>query len=225
MAVPYFKKLENLAFYDMFEKLSIDVPANAGAWGIPVLVAGTVPAAFNIYKPLNLAIRNTHTRTKIQVDDHVAGRIVAETFIQDFANEHLINNKAISTSVLESLGFNRTDGEKHERPEIKETPYSKVDALEGSRVEFTNRTDEDSSRASVHPDADGLEVRYVVGTTPPATWKDCPEKDFSSKAKFTTELDPSNAGKKIYAFLRWRNNSNPEKSGPFGDMITTTIRS
>jgi hypothetical protein len=225
MPVIYFMKLENPAFFDMFEKLSIDVPANAAAWDIDPLVAGTVPTAFNIYKPLNLAIRNKKTRTQIQVDDHIAGRIVAEAFIKDFANEYLINNSLISTSILESLGFNRTDGERHERPVIEETPFSKVDALEGSRVQFTNRTDEDASRASVHADADGLEVRYAIGTTPPATWEDCPEKEFSSKAKFTTALGPANAGKKIYAFLRWRNNSNPEKSGPFGDMITTTIRS
>ena len=64
----------------------------------------------------------------------------------------------------------------------------------------------------------------AAGATPPATWKDCPNSIISTKSRFTIELEPTDGGKMIYAFLRWRNNIEVPKSGPYGDRIETMVR-
>jgi len=221
----YFRDLSNASFFTFFDYLQGQVTANMVAWNIPVANAGALSAAFLVYKPLYNAIVNKQTRTSQQVDDHTAGRKTAEDFIQPFANEFIINNSAISNSTKEALGFNPPTSERHERPQIEDVPFAAMDALPGSRIEFTCRTQSDASRASMHPDADVVEVRYIIASTPPATVNDSTQKEVSTKAKFNIELNAADAGKKIFAFVRWRNNSEPEKSGPFGDMLTTTVRS
>jgi hypothetical protein len=223
--VKYFKDLENAAFHTFFKYLREQVSLNQAAWNIPLANVTALAGEFTTYDPLYLAIVNKQTRTPQQVDDHTAGRTVAENFIAPFANEFIINNSNISNSTKEALGFNPHDTERHERPQIEGVPFAGLDALPGSRIEFTNRTQSDASRASMHPDADVVEVRYMVGTQPPATVSDCPLKEISTKAKFAIGLPPAQAGQKIFAFVRWRNNSEPEKSGPYGDMLTTTVRS
>ena len=223
--VTYFKELTILAFFNFFKKLKTDVALNQVAWNIPLPKSDALSDAFDVYEPLYNAITNTQTRTPQQVDDHTAGRTVAEDFIQPFANEYIIPNSAISDSTKIALGFNPPTDERHERPQIEDAPFAGMDAQPGSRIEFTCRTLSDASRPSMHPDADVVEVRYIVATTAPATVNDCTQKEISTKSKFTIELNAADAGKKIYAFVRWRNNSEPEKSGPYGDMLTTTVRS
>jgi len=221
----YFRDLSNASFFDFFKKLRTDAALNQAAWNIPTANVTALGDAFTVYEPLYNAIKNKQTRTPQQVDDHTEGRDTAEDFIQPFANEFIINNSAISNSTKEALGFNPPTTEQHERPQIEDVPFAAMDAQPGSRIEFTCRTLSDASRASMHPDADVVEVRFIVGTTPPATVNDCSQKEISSKAKFTIELNAADAGKKIFAFVRWRNNSEPSKSGPYGDMLTTVVRS
>jgi hypothetical protein len=221
----YFRELSHNEFYEFFDNLQTQVTANAAAWLIPPLQATALSTAFNTYKPLYNAIKNKQTRTPQQVDDHTTGRNTAEGIIQNFANQYIINNTAISNSTKEALGFTPRTGERHERTAITETPFAGLDAQAGSRIDVTARTQSDASRASMLPMADVVEVRYFVGTAAPATVDECNQTEISTKAKFPISLPPAQAGKKIFAFVRWRNNSEPEKSGPFGDMIVTTVRS
>ncbi|HLG33472.1 MAG TPA: hypothetical protein VI757_01215 [Bacteroidia bacterium] len=221
----YFKDLGITAFYNFFETLQNKVSANQASWKIPPGEANDLAAAFNTYKPLNLAIRNKKTRTSQQVDDHVKGRTVAENLIQRIANEYIVSNSAISFSEKKVLGFNARTGERHERPRIEDTPFATMDAQPGSRIGFTCRRQSDASRPSIHPDADAVEVRCMVGNTAPSTVNDCVQKEISTRSKFVIELSPSQAGQKIFAFVRWRNNIHASKCGPFGDMLTTVVRS
>lgn len=224
LLVTYFKDLRNSEFNDFFENLEEEVRTNFATWNIPLAVKDALTAAWDIYKPLYQAIKNKKTRTSEQVEDHQEGREVAEQHIEEFANQYIIPNPLISNSKKESLGFNPKSDEHHERPVITATVFAIMDALSGSRMQFTCRTANDASRPSIAENADAVEVRYNIDTNP-ATWQNCTEKEIVTKAKFTINLEPTSAGKMIYAYLRWRNNTDPEKSGPWSDKISTTIRS
>ena len=221
----YFKNLGNAEFKEFFDELQGEVSTNAAAWNISAPKVLEITTGFGTYRPLYDSIVNKMTRTPQQVADHTAGRTTSEDFIEEFANEFIVNNSAISASTKEALGFNVPTDERHERPTIEDVPFAGMNAQPGSRIEFTCRTQSDASRPSIHPDADAVEVRYIVAATPPATVNDCTGKETSTKSKFTIELNAADAGKKIFAFVRWRNNSEPAKSGPYGDMLTTVVRS
>jgi len=228
LTVIYFKRHDDAGFFNFFDYLNAQVTLKGTAdWGIAAGEVTALDAQFDIYKPLYDAIKIKNKRTPEQVEAHRAGRIAAENYIEDFANEFLINNSAINEETLNTLGFNRPSEERSERPFITETVFSGMNAQPGSRIEITCRTESDASRPSILPTADAVEVRYVAaaaGAVPPASWQDCPNAVISTKAKFTIELTPADAGKTIYAYARWRNNIEVQKSGPYGNRIETMVR-
>jgi len=136
-----------------------------------------------------------------------------ENFIEDFAGEFIIPNSNISDSQVEALGFNRKSDQPGTRAVITDVPFSKLEPIGGSKVTVINRVSSDSSRASMHPEADVVEIKYAIGDAP-ANVDACPNKETSTRATFTIQLAAADAGKKIHAYVRWRNNVNPEKSGP-----------
>jgi len=92
----------------------------------------------------------------------------------------------------------------------------------GCKVRVSCRTASDSSRASMHPNADGVEIKYALGEAP-ANVDACPNKEVFAKSRFIVSLATADAGKRIYAYLRWRTNSNPEKNGPWSDQLETIL--
>lgn len=219
----YFKNLGDLEFYNFATYLNAQVTSNALTWGMTAAIASVLDNAYDVYKPYYDAIITKNARTPQQVEDHREQRGIFEDVIEDFANQHIIFNTLISNAVVETLGFNRQQPGSP-RPAITAEVFAKMEALAGSKIQFICRTNNDSSRASVLKEADGVEVRYIIGTQPNNV-NECTQKEIFSKARFVLELNPANAGQKIYGFVRWRNNSNIEKSGPWTDMLVTVIRS
>jgi hypothetical protein len=102
------------------------------------------------------------------------------------------------------------------RPAITTEPILILQAMPGAFVKFTCRVEGDSSRPSLHPDADGVELKASILSEPPVN----PETDlrnivFSSKASFKSDTDINQIGKRLYAMARWKNNSDDAKSGPW----------
>lgn len=130
-----------------------------------------------------------------------------------------------------------------ERPQIEDTPYGKLLAMDGGNIKVRVRTTSDGNRASRHPDADHVEMRYalVSSTQPiqdtplplgndnnselstknriPNSAMECVNTVSSRKAIFIVKLGQENSGKRIFAFFRWVNTSNPEYSGPWGMAV------
>ncbi len=220
----YFKELSDFDFFAFVNDTDTEITANGVTWSIPPAKVTEFHDMLVAYKPYFNAITNKKNRTSKQVQDHQEQRIVIEDYIEGFANQFLISNPAISNSEIELMGFNRRKGTKTTRPQIEAEVFAKMEAQASSKMLFICRTNSDSSRASLAKDANGVEVRYTIGTQPGSV-NACKEKEISTKARFTLQLDADDAGKKIYAYLRWRNNSNPDKSGPWCDMLVTVIRS
>jgi len=129
----------------------------------------------------------------------------------------------LNSSDRSTLNLKERDHTPTPRPAIESSPVAKLSSGPGARMEAVCRTDSDSSRSSVHPDADGIEVAYVVGTSPPASPAACNKIIFSSKAKFTVQADIADAGKKMFAYMRWKNSTSEEKSGPWSSVISATV--
>ncbi|MCF8275281.1 MAG: hypothetical protein K9J17_00995 [Flavobacteriales bacterium] len=137
-----------------------------------------------------------------------------------------------------------------ERTKIETTPLAKIIPMEGGDVKIRVRTTEDGNRASKHPDADHVEMRYALvsvgqdtGSFPipdptiprppsdtaagaqkvPTTAAECPYSKISKKAIFIASLGQEHSGKRIYAFFRWVNASKEENSSSWSTVVQSVV--
>lgn len=112
------------------------------------------------------------------------------------------------------------------RPQIITAPFVDFKAEEGGIILVTCRVASDSTRASMNENADNIEMKYAitdVGATPPATAADCPGTFTTTKAISRFNGAASMPGKRIHAFLRWQNDTDKAKSGPYNQRVTVVI--
>jgi hypothetical protein len=114
-----------------------------------------------------------------------------------------------------TLNLKKPDTTKTPRPKITDVPFAKIAGKDGALMEVTCRTSHDSSRPSIHEDADGVELVYIISDKAPASPGECTKTIFRSRAKFLIQLDIAEAGKHMYGYVRWKNNSDDNKSGPY----------
>lgn len=129
-----------------------------------------------------------------------------------------------------------------QRVKINESPIGRLMPQEGGDLKVKVQMTADATRASRHPDADHVEMRYAllsaVPTEPqspdpnlpsgpketiPATADQCPFSTISTKANFTVSLGQAASGKRIYAFFRWVNASNLALSGPWSTVQQSVV--
>lgn len=114
------------------------------------------------------------------------------------------------------------------RPHITTAPMVNLSVLDGGMILITCRERTDSDRSSLHPHADDIEMKYIlvdVNAPKPASPEDCPTTESSTRAIFRFEGGVNHAGKRLYAYLRWRNLSDIHKSGPWSQIKTTVVGS
>lgn len=209
---------KNSLFNDFQQNMVTRVTANATTWGIASGKVTDLTAAQGIYQPLYNAINNPNTRTKAATTAHTAGRKVYEKYLRDFVKENLVFNSSIPIEGKEALRINPGVPHAGSRPAITTKPVLMLQALAGAFVKFTCRVEGDESRPSLHPDANGVEIKVSVGappSDPPKIDTDFQYTLFSSKATFKKDADPTQIGKRVYAIARWKNNTDDAKSGPW----------
>ena len=110
------------------------------------------------------------------------------------------------------------------RGNIEDVPIVGIKPIGGGQLKVRVRQDEDASRASRHPLADGLEFKGCIidpadqSAKIPSSPDECPKSHISKKALFNLELGAANSGKRIYFYVRWINLSNPANSGPWTEQ-------
>jgi hypothetical protein len=124
---------------------------------------------------------------------------------------------------------------------INAIPYINLKAIGGGMIEVRVRTQEDGSRASRHPLADGVEVRYKLVAQggvalpapggnnsggqdlPPVAASECNNSITSGKALFKIDVGQLNSGKIMYCFLRWVNISVSANSGQWSGVMQVLV--
>lgn len=141
--------------------------------------------------------------------------------------EPLLKRMEGSTALIKAdrliLGIKERDRERTLRGAIATAPDVALTPQEGGNVRVRCRVDSDQTRASMHPLADGMELFYKIGGEPPGNEGECPDRLLSKKALFTFKAGTGNDGKRMYAYGRWVNLSEPAKNGPFSPLAIVTI--
>ena len=132
----------------------------------------------------------------------------------------------LSNSDKRDLGLTIRDLEPTPRPAIITVPVVEFDVLRGGILGVAVKVARDKTMASIHPDADGVEVQYdliPVGEMPPEKPTKSMETQVSKKARFKIATGIENAGKKFYGFFRWTNLTTPANNGPWSDPQPVVI--
>jgi len=210
----------------LFTYITAHEPGTAEPWGYPQQRVNTLGTMKARWDAAWLIAKNKGTRNKGDVKEKDDARFDYEKEIRAFVKEFLKNNSLISNEVKVEMGV-PVDSASSERPAITTAPQTDLKAGDGCTVKFINHFDAD--HAAIHPAADVLEMKWVLHTitvpvTPPPNGPDaCPNVEISAKATFIVSFGIPNAGKRLYCYSRWRNNSDPQKSGPFGQIETMVL--
>jgi len=213
---------DDTGYFNWQGNYMVRVNANLVPWGINPLVIAPLNTERTAYEAAYALIINPNTVTKGQTTDHRTKRTAYEKHIRAFNKEHVLYNSAISTNDKLALRITVPDTEPSPRRQIDTAPTVTVKSIGGGIMNFECRVEADSTRPSIHPDADDVELRYSVGTDP-ATWDDCPKVKMSRRAKFNLQLAAESISKRIYFFLRWHVVSDEGKSGPFTEKRSKLI--
>jgi len=210
--------------FDTFQDdLIKGVLPNLSTWKIP-------QEEFDVLLPLqtdwNTAwgkAKNKKTRNSGDVEAKDEALKLYEKAIREFVQQWLAPNKKVSNEQLIKLGLTPRNTGSSERPEIKDAPDVSFSAKSGAVIEVKCRMKQDSSRASIHPDADGAELCYKIGQPAPKNEEECVKSIVITKATYSLKLKLADASKKIYGYARWVNLSDEKKSGPFSKQAATVI--
>jgi len=108
--------------------------------------------------------------------------------------------------------------ERNPRSKMHVAPITGLKGEDGCHVRIINRRDHDATRASLDPQADGVEVRFAVldlNAPAPVSPEACRHTFVSTRALFSHGFGVENAGKRVHLFTRWANLRDPEKSSPW----------
>ena len=117
----------------------------------------------------------------------------------------------------------KRDTKPTDRPKITIRPTLKLIVMGGASFTIENRVDKDQTRPSMNPEADYVEMAYIIGTTPPASVSETNKVKVLSKAREVISFDPANAGKTLYCYTRYVNKTDDSKSGPFTRLHSAVI--
>jgi len=178
------------------------------------------PPAINwlaIY-PLNQN-KSTRTGTTIAQEDTLRAQLESGLRIiyKDIAESNLTQTDR------DTLKLPARDTTPTTKPKITIAPAVTLKSLDGGQIQFRCRIDKDATRASMHPDADAIQVKYKIGGTKPNAIADLPNSFISKKALFIIDAGEDFGGKTFYAAARWVNLTTPANSGPSSTISHTTI--
>ncbi len=134
-----------------------------------------------------------------------------------------IIESALTNDDRTTLLIPKRDTTPSERPAMTDRPNLKIIVQGGASFIIENRVDKDETRPSMHPNADFIELAYVIQETPPANVSETNKVKVLSKARETITLDPATAGQKFHCYSRWVNKTDDSKSSPYTRLHSAVI--
>lgn len=138
--------------------------------------------------------------------------------VYDDVIESALTNDDRTTLLIPKRDTTPTD-----RPKITIRPTLKLIVMGGASFTIENRVDKDQTRPSMLPEADYVEMAYIIGTTPPASVADTNKVKILSKAREVVSFDPATAGQRLYCYTRYVNKTDESKNGPYTRLHSAVI--
>lgn len=109
------------------------------------------------------------------------------------------------------------------------TPVGSLHSMGGARIKVRARIEDTVGRPRKHPLSDAVEMKYMfveIGKNflnPRVTEDDCTLQHISKKAMFIIDAGQQNLGKRMLAFMRWVNFSNPSHNSGWCNVMNVVV--
>ena len=209
--------------FDLFHKNLVKrVVLKAIAWNIPIAKANELNTksikCANLYHVLRLRGNGTSG----QVLEHEQFRIVFESYLRKFVNAYIRNNQSIIVEDMSYMGIKTRGKRRNKRTGIHGAPQVTIESIPGAYIRFVCRVESSTGRGSIHPESDGIEIRYSIGTELP-DFNKLQYTIVRKRAHVKLDVKPAWRGKYIYAYVRWVNLTDDERSGPWSVVLIQQI--
>ena len=215
-------------FFVFEQFLTEQVVANGSQWGVPANVVTELQTRSSAYAQLFETIVNRKVRTSQQVDAHQLGRRAYTAFLRQLVQAYLVNNPEIPQDMKRAMGLRPRQG-RGSRPAIATMPVPVLRAMGGGVVRCEFRIEGSSSRTSLHPDSNGVELR-ISYAMPADTTRSGEEgkatllrEETMVRTRSGFRLDTGMKGRVMRVSARWANTVQPEKSGPWCEEQTLFV--
>ncbi len=207
------------AQFNIFQKNLVQhTVANAVAWNIPAGEVNALAAASATYGNLYKIISNKGDRTKSQVLEHNLFRKTYEADLRKFVNNFLRNNEALTAGELTNMSIPQRSKKRSSRSAITDSPVLIVESIPGAYLRFLCRRQNHEGRASIHPESDGVELRFSIGTEY-LDYNHAQHILVRKHAHIRLPVKPEWRGKTLYAFARCVNLTDDSRSSPWCDVV------
>ena len=202
---------------------------NATAWAIDSAKVAELNDKSTQFTLLYKAIENPNVRTLQQVAEFNQFRIAYTSFLRQLVQSQLVNSELVSYADKIAMGLNPRSGSRSSRPKITSMPVIEITNLGGGEMEFVC-IDSSDGRSKRPDNADGVELQLVINMSK-ATDMDSGEVIEvtdkltlrSSKTRVNHTFTDLQRGKSFSVRGRWYNNTNPQKDGNFGSLVSSFV--
>lgn len=129
---------------------------------------------------------------------------------------------------LSTFNIKKRTGSHYMRNAIADVPATYMRPVAGCRARVVHRMIDAEGRPRMHPDAHMVETRWALldlSAPAPATPEECPNVELATKTQYLMKFSVGSAGKRLHSFSRWRNNTHPDKNGPWGKPVAIVLSS
>ena len=217
---------QNKAFRDKQDVYFALVVANKVAWGIPDAAIAPLLVLQTEFIVLYNIIKDREKRTAAQVADFNDCKKRYAKAWRLFHKAWVAFNPAISKQDMVDLVGKDYDTSRTPRGKITGFPYMNLKALGGGNIEVRAQVEQDATRPSMHPLADGVECRYMLvpkGEMAPSGHTDAKETIVSRKSIFKIKCGDQNAGESFWGYFRWVNLTTPDNSGEWTQGLKVVL--
>ncbi len=199
------------------------VEKGSSAWNIPNASVDALKALQTQWDTDYAAGGKHVDRTSSQQLKKTQTRDLYEKDIRGFVQEHIAFNSLITDDERRAMKVTVREEGHEARPPITTSPTVRATPLGGGRIKLECRVESDSSRTSMHPDADIVELRYSLDDPAPESPAQATNGFNSSRSNWSLQIDILEQGKRFYGFARWANTGDESKSGPWSERFQVIV--
>jgi hypothetical protein len=207
------------AFLEWSKTLVAYVNPRLTAFNIPAGATTEIQALLTAYETAFEAAQNPN-RGKVDVLNKNEAKESLTAALRVFIKAYLTFNPAVTDADKESMGLPLHDNTRTPSPVPSTIPETELDSsiIRQITVHFKDAgSDKRGKPAYVH----GIELRWSLLETAPASVEDLKNSAFDTASPYTFTFDEADRGKALYICPRWENNKG--EKGPWGEIVKAII--
>jgi hypothetical protein len=159
-------------------------------------------------------------RGKVDVLAKNETRDALKSAIRTFVKAYLTYNPAVSDTDKESMGLPLHDTTRTPVPPPSTIPEIELDSSTIRQIKVSFHDEGSGKRGKPHG-VHGVELRWSLLETAPASVEDLKNSAFDTASPYTFTFDETDRGKALYICPRWENNKG--EKGPWGEIVKAIV--